>query len=117
MKYTYVFLDDIREPIDTYNYSFNPIYIDQKWIVKRSYNEFVEYLSNNDLPNLISFDHDLGIDDAQLEQSGIDCAKFLINYCLEKNLKLPQYICHSMNPVGKKNIIDLLDAFKKFQNN
>ena len=65
------------------------------------------YIETNGFPNFISFDHDLG-----LEESGYDCAKWLVDYCLDHNLHLPEFEVHSQNPVGKENILALLNNFK-----
>ena len=73
-----------------------------------SYEEFVAYLQHYELPDFISFDHDLGED-----LSGYDCAKYLVEYCLVHQLPLPNYKVHSPNPVGKANIEQLLANFKK----
>ncbi|HUH26208.1 MAG TPA: cyclic-phosphate processing receiver domain-containing protein [Flavobacterium sp.] len=90
-----IYLDDLRS-------------IPQGFIGLRSYAEFVFYIQQNGLPDFISFDHDLG-----LEESGFDCAKWLVNYCLETNLRLPEFEVHSQNPVGKQNIESLLNNFKR----
>ena len=42
----------------------------------------------------------------------MECAKWLIEYCLDNNKNLPEYYVHSANPVGAKNIKSLLDSFK-----
>ncbi len=73
-----------------------------------SYKEFVKYILNNGIPDFISFDHDLGI-----EETGYDCAKFLVEYCLDHNLSIPNFTIHSQNPVGKENIEKLLHNFRK----
>lgn len=74
----------------------------------RSYAEFVNYIETNGLPDFISYDHDLG-----LQESGYDCAKCLVNYCMDHKVKLPDFPVHSQNPVGKKNIESLLNNFRK----
>lgn len=51
--------------------------------------------------------------DKYKEKTGYDCAKWLINYCDEKKLPLPDYQIHSMNPVGKENIKSLLEGYKR----
>lgn len=89
-----LYLDDLRP-------------IPQDFVGLRSYTEFVAYIEANNLPDFISFDHDLGI-----EESGYDCAKWLVNYCLDHNLRLPEFEVHSQNPVGKVNILALLNNFK-----
>ena len=72
-----------------------------------SYEEFVAYLQRYGLPDFISFDHDLGEG-----LSGYDCAKYLVDYCLDHQLALPAFAVHSQNPVGKENIERLLRNFK-----
>lgn len=76
----------------------------------RNYDDFIGFLMKNGLPSLISFDHDLGEG-----KTGFDCAKFLVDYCLDKGLKLSAWKVHSQNPVGKENIEKLLEGFEKFQ--
>ena len=108
---------------------------DPNWKVVRNYEEFVDLVSKTGLENIetISLDHDLGpiamseyfnnvspnykLDYNNLieEKTGYDCAKWLVDYCMDNNLPLPDYIVHSMNPAGGQNIKSLLDQFKEFQ--
>lgn len=133
---TYLFLDDFRNPMDCINYmrlrvDDSAMYSREKWIVVRNYEEFVNYITNKGLPYLISFDHDLAdehydpsmysgnYDDVAKnfkEKTGMDCAKWLVDYCLDNEKQLPKFVVHSMNPAGTKNISSLLNDFKKFQN-
>lgn len=92
-----LYLDDLRPTPE----GFDRVY---------SYEEFVDYLEREGLPDFISFDHDLGED-----LSGYDCAKYLVEYCLEHQLPLPDYQVHSQNPVGKENIERLLENFRSFE--
>ena len=132
---TYLFLDDFRNPDDCVNYmklrvSDSGIYSRESWIVVRNYYEFVNYITDNGLPYYISFDHDLAdehydpsmyfvnyndVSKSFKEKTGYDCAKWLVGYCLDNDKKIPEFAVHSMNPVGTKNILDLLRNFKKFQ--
>ncbi|AZB32132.1 cyclic-phosphate processing receiver domain-containing protein [Chryseobacterium balustinum] len=82
----------------------------KNFLLVTSYDEFVNFIRHRGFPNFISFDHDLG-----LGKTGYDCAKFLVEYCLEKQLDLPCFFVHSQNPVGKLNIESLLKNFQKFQ--
>ena len=121
-----LFLDDYREPKDAFDYTLNPIYVDKEWLVVRNYDEFVDlitdkYLNHSELPAIISFDHDLADehyvhepDNYQkfTEKTGYDCAKWLINFCIDTDKYLPEYKIHSMNPVGKYNISQLLENYK-----
>jgi hypothetical protein len=51
--------------------------------------------------------------DKMKEKTGFDCAKWLVNYCLERNLDLPEYFIHTMNPIGAENIKSLFENYKK----
>ena len=88
---------------------------DDSWIRVYSYEEFVSYIQRNGLPEEISFDHDLGNINGVVQKTGKDCANWLVGYCIDNNLKLPKYKAHTANPVGRQNIIGLLDSFKKHQ--
>ena len=87
-----IYLDDIRTPID------------EDWIVVRNYDEFVNKTIELGLKNidLISLDHDLGdtaiseyhnnvfinnqLDYSNIkEKTGLDCAKWLIDFFYETN--------------------------------
>lgn len=113
-----LWLDDVRNPKQ-----FIPQYDNVVWV--KHYNEFVQYIQENSLPDLISFDHDLGDYQAlyssgyiegelpEDEKTGYDCIKWLIDYCIDNKLKLPECIVHSANPVGKKNIESYIENYKK----
>ncbi len=51
------------------------------------------------------------------EKTGYDCAKWLVNFCMDNNLELPEYYAHSMNTVGRRNILGYLDNYVKFSKN
>lgn len=124
LKYK-LFLDDMREPAEVANYTNNEIY-NSHWIIVRNFDQFTETIERyfdrfKILPEVISFDHDLAdthydelnsgcdIDYSNLkEKTGYDCAKWLVDVCIENKLKLPEYLVHSMNPVGKVNILSYL---------
>lgn len=121
-----LFLDDIRTPASTFSYINNPIY-KEKWVIVRSYDEFVSYISENGMPSLISFDHDLADmhyimtdmitdDDYDImtEKTGYHCAKWLIGYCMDNQVSPPDYLIHSMNPIGTTNIRYLIENYKRF---
>jgi hypothetical protein len=48
--------------------------------------------------------------------SGYDCAKWLVEYCMDNDLDLPNWIVQSANPVGKDNINGLLNNYLKHRN-
>lgn len=92
-----LFLDDERDPVDP-----------AVWYLARNYEEFCDIIIEYGQPSYISFDHDLGSG-----KTGYDCAKFLVDYCLDRNIR-PSFVfyVHSQNPVGKMNIEGLLNNFK-----
>lgn len=126
-----LWLDDVRNPfIKPWQRDF---FRDHSVIWVRNYQEFVTWITDNGLPNIISFDHDLADDhyvpeylwdDYQAskeyqdskeytEKTGYDCAKWLIEYCMDNNDSLPIWTVHSLNPVGADNIIGLLENYTK----
>jgi len=112
-----LFLDDIRTPLGVSLFSSNPLYKHDNWVIVRTYNEFVKIITERGLPLLVSFDHDLADFNNNIEKTGYDCAKWLVNYCIDNNLDLPDYLVHSWNNVGSKNITSYIENYKKHQKN
>ena len=115
-----LFLDDLRNPADCLHYMGDRKNVDvsiyqKEWHVVRTYVEFVSWIETNGLPDFISFDHDLADfdDDNMTEYSGMDCAKWLVEYCLDHKLTCPDFAIHSANPAGADNIAALLNNFKR----
>lgn len=134
---TLLWLDDIRDPKgylmdgNTWESGYSPIQSPFQTIWVKSYDEFIDWIKKNGLPNAICFDHDLGLEVAikarnkgiskrksrelkNGEKTGYDCAKWLVDYCLDDDLQLPLYNIQSANPVGKENIKGLLENYKNF---
>lgn len=132
---TLLWLDDTRDPYaGTWTEDYSPLIYPYTLVWVKSYKEFISYVKENGLPDAICFDHDLGDVVEQLarsngkskkdartlkqkEKTGHDCAKWLVDYCLDNKQKLPLWNVQSANPVGKENINMLLLAFKKHQDN
>lgn len=129
---TKLFLDDIRNPVNAVHLvptSAQCLYqTNEGWVIVKSYSEFVEFIEANGLPELISFDHDLAdmhyqidfndwelltADQLGVEETGLDCAKWLVKYCEDNHCKLPEFLVHSQNPVGRQNIQTYLLNAKK----
>ena len=112
-----LWLDDYRNPYEwmTYIKMAYPRMVKEPNVIiwVKSYNEFVEYITNHGLPDAIGFDHDLA-DESPNEKTGYDAAKFLVEYCLENNVDLPEFESQSTNPAGRENIINLLNNFKRY---
>lgn len=129
-----LFLDDLRLPSQVthawHNGTWAPFPNSFDWEIVRSYSEFTEFiLKNGKLPDAISFDHDLSfeqypqgeltlnpIDYSKFkEKTGLDCAKWLTEYCLSHDLDLPSFYVHSFNPVGRMNIVNYLLCFERMR--
>jgi hypothetical protein len=122
-----LFLDDLRDPRTSQFLTNQDFYRNTKWVVVRNYDEFVSYITENGMPELISFDHDLAdehygmvdqLDEIEYlmyqEKTGYHCAKWLIEYCMDNNLVPPDYLVHSMNTAGATNIKYLIENYKRF---
>jgi hypothetical protein len=116
---TKIYLDDVRTPVDV-----------EKWVIVRSYEEFVDKVSQIGLENieLISLDHDLG-DTAMAEwhknvyhnytldynnikeKTGYDCAKWLVDQWEEGQPVVDVYT-HSANAIGSANIMGYINNYK-----
>lgn len=108
-----IWLDDIRNPYKNDWLVFSPIEHPFETIWVKSYDEFTDWITKNGLPDGICYDHDLGDNRKEEIKSGMDCAKWLVEYCLDNNLKLPPYNIQSANPAGKENIDGLFKSFIK----
>jgi len=109
---TYLWLDDIRNPnLGLWHYEYIPE-LDKSedslvWV--KEFPEFVNYINELGLPDEIFFDHDLGDDELG---TGYDAAKWLVNYCMDRDLNLPLWSVQSANPVGRQNINGILNNYK-----
>jgi len=94
-----LYLDDIRNPKT------------DGWVIVRSYEEFVNFITEHGLPNTMSLDHDLGG-----ISSGYDCVKWLV---YEKRLDIREVDInvHSANPVGRENMEKLIENWNNHLDN
>lgn len=103
MKKLFIYLDDERNIPDNYKRYFKDWGIN--FITLRTYQSVIDYLTKYrpiDAKIYLSFDHDLG-----LNKTGYDVAKFIV----ENQISINGFAVHSMNPVGAKNIIELLTHY------
>ena len=138
----YLFLDDERMPGDVTWCSLPSA----QYVVVRNFDEFVKHILTFGVPKFVAFDHDLAdqhyrvgfeearaaepwrlqytYDDGDLkktfdygpEKTGYDCAKWLVEFCEERGSKFPNFVVHSMNPVGKERISQYINNAKKHLN-
>jgi len=117
----FLFLDDMRDLSDV-TWVNLPM---GNWHIVRNYRQFVNKIQTEGLPIRVSFDHDLSdehysdqsgvFSSAYKEKTGADCARWLTNYCFERDLNLPKYTIHSMNRVGSENIKSILESYIKIK--
>lgn len=108
-----IFLDDERNPEDVTWVNNYPEEVE--WYVVRRMNDFLFCIFNmGDEEYIISFDHD--IQDYNLvgkENTGYDCLKSMVDFCLDSGKPLPICFFHTQNPVGKTNMIAYYENAKK----
>lgn len=131
-----LWLDDYRDPMDTKTdwMTFSCLGRDCEVHWVKDYHEFVEWINANGLPDGINFDHDLENshytpeeywddydrskqfqEEQNHERTGFHCAKWLVDYCMDNNEKLPKWSSHSANPVGRDNINNYLFNYFKHE--
>jgi hypothetical protein len=103
------------------------------WTIVRTYDDFVNIIETQGMPEIVSLDHDLGdtayqeyfravtnggkLNYANIkEKTGYDCAMFLANYCIDNHIALPVYYVHSMNGPGCQNIESVMQSAYKVIN-
>ena len=95
-----LFLDDVREPI-------GPGFT----LARSTAMAVVLVIAPKEFPTYMSLDHDLG--------EGDDAMRFLkeLHYIWEKKGSdpelIPEYVVHSENPIGAKNIISYMETWRK----
>lgn len=124
-----LFLDDVRIP-ENCGYMKTNIYFDREWVIVRSFADFVKHVTENGLPDLVSFDHDLAEAhyhesmyegntvymkylETVSEKTGKHCAVWLTEYCQDNGKKFPNWVVHSMNPAGKVSIESFISGYLK----
>ena len=125
MKKYNIYLDDVRTPLPNPS-THNTI----EWTVVRSYDEFVNKVTEIGLENieLISLDHDLG-DTAMMEwytnvsknfklnydniteKTGMDCTKWLVEQWMN-GAPICKVMIHSANAIGSANMMGYINNYK-----
>lgn len=117
MKKINIFLDDIRFPNMSHNKtkglgdSFSH---EDNWVIVRDYFTLKHVIDTrfNEI-KLISFDHDLACYLDGIEYTGKDAMDYLIDFCINNNVKLPDWYVHSDNTIGRNNIIQSALGYMK----
>ena len=131
-----LYLDDLRIPKDSIGFVpdvLNQFYWANDWIVVRNFWEFCNYIQKFDLPDFISFDHDLADEHYSMtsdevnsssyeevvgtyqEKTGYDCLKWLVGKVLAPiGAPFPDYALHTMNSIGKDNMEKYINTYKRY---
>jgi hypothetical protein len=118
-----IYLDDVRTPVPQNDGK-------TEWTVVRSYDEFVQKVTEIGLENIdvISLDHDLGPSamrewhnnvyhnyalnyDNIEEKTGYDCAKWLVEQWMDGKTVVDVYT-HSANAIGSANIMGYINNYR-----
>lgn len=89
-----LYVDDLRMPKHWENKNY-------KIYVARTYKDAISFLDTKKF-DIIDLDHDLGE-----EKSGYD----VIKYVIENNIQIKNVAVHTMNPVGRQNILQLVSRY------
>ena len=103
-KLKLLWLDDIRDPVKILGHVAKNI--DIVWA--KDYDEFEAAVKDGGFRqfDMISMDHDLGDG-----RNGLACMRLLTNELAVEWDPIPQIAIHSMNPVGKSNMIKALEDY------
>lgn len=97
-KNIYLYLDDERDFVEEINNNLT-------LVICRSYKEALQIIQNNcdkhSTKIILDLDHDLGS-----KKTGYDFCKWLV-----ANGWIGKFHCHTMNPVGRKNMQQLLTHY------
>jgi len=114
-----LFLDDYRSPQQVP--AILKVAPANEWIVVRSYDQAVDCILQNGMPDFISFDHDLNDDhyaypNKTHEKTGMTFARWFIDWIIDNDIVVPDhfdYYVHSMNPHGAENIRSIMASFMR----
>lgn len=129
----YLFLDDVRTPKEV-TWVDLPLIGFENWVIVRSYEGFKKVIELNKIPKFVTYDHDLAdehyqqantiTEDGEIkfdytktkEKTGYDCAKWLVEKCIEWGIPHPPFAVHSLNPVGAENIRKYIENYNRSLN-
>lgn len=114
----YLFLDDERMPKDVTWILIGDVgHRGADWQIVRSLQEAKDWVNRNGFPDVISFDHDLGMEhyagNYNDGKTGFDFAKWLVEFDMDTKA-MPvnfSFTVHSKNPIGSENIRELLNNY------
>lgn len=109
-----LWVDDLRNPFLNIEGKVPKETLNIEWVI--NFEQFVQWVKYFGIPDIISFDHDLAdFNEDGSENTGMTCARWLIDYCMDTGKEFPRYYVHSANEVGAENITCLVENYKKFK--
>ena len=130
----FLFLDDERKPREAFLYDENRRLLEKsgileyQWDIVRSYDEFVNYIEKNGIPDVVSFDNDLfnlssskySVQDVDKQfrmenweeftiKTGAHCAQYLVEACKAHGKPIPIYHIHTANSAARPIIQKILE--------
>ena len=80
------------------------------WIGAKSSRDAIRIFETFGVPEYISFDHDLGLNEDGSPDTAMVICKWLANNFFDADI---EYDVHSKNPIGRKNIQSFMDSWKR----
>lgn len=119
MKTYKVLLDDFRDPEEVYQQTRQEVYLEDSWLVVRSYEDFTSnisgYYHRGAFPRLVSFDSNIATlhphrekaDDIEtfIEKTAVDCARWLAEFITKNRLDIPEVLVHSLSEEATASIL------------
>ena len=130
-------LDDVRIIEHCYLWDDATSLIDKSgipswhWTTVRSYDAFVDHITKNGIPDVVSFDNDLNVEDGRISieeytklfqmvdwrefriKTGAHCAEWLANRCIALKHPIPEYYVHSANSAARPIIREIMENAKQ----
>jgi predicted RNA binding protein YcfA (HicA-like mRNA interferase family) len=132
-----LFLDDVRDVPHAYLWDDGCSLLEKsgipvwKWDIVRSYDEFVKYIDDQGIPDVVSFDNDLfdftdnrvtpkelskqfqmiGWEEFEIK-TGAHCAQYLVKACKARKVPIPRYYIHTANSAARPIIKRILENAK-----
>lgn len=118
-----ILLDSQQSLEELYLKTQNPIYQEGEWIQCKNILDFTKVIVENQIeskimPELISYEFGFGFDivDKTVNpraETGVDAIQWLIKFCIERRVQLPDWFIHTEDPTQKYNMSTILRNSKE----
>lgn len=123
-----ILLDEFMNPSNVFKLTDNLVYLDKKFEVVRSYNDFVDLIAyrymNGEFPDIISFGYELvndfipndDIEVAIYKKNGCDALAWYYKFCEQQDSTPAKILIHTNNEIGKNSMLSIIET-KNDRNN